>query len=658
VKIKEIMTRNPTIVPPTTPLKTIQSIFHRNKFWSVYVGDSERFIGIITRNDFLNRGKGLHPSSTADTIMSKNVLVIDENSDVNEAIRIIKQKKINGLGVTKNGKPCGIVTKADIKEKYHQNAFNNHKNSDINRTKMTACDFCGEKIKEIMPWTCSYCHRKFCSEHRLPEYHNCQGLTGYATTKSFKTQASHSSDEKSIQFLLPALKSKSADERKKTAILVKGRGYTPHTDAEKSTFHFARQNWDDLVALGTPALEPLIAGLEDSDGTIQIACVRLLGVLGNPDAIAPLPQILYTDGTPQLLRSAIVIALGNLGWSPKTDIEKISFFIAKKQWRELIQFREKIIGPLSALLDDEDEEIRFKATELLCELHDNKVVGILKKPLNDRSKKVRITAINGIIFLKNPEMVDDLIIALNDEDSAIQRIAQNGLIRLDTVAVDPLINRIKSFDEKTLDEGGKNKLIFVLGEIQDARASNILEKILETTNSDSVKKTTQEAIKKIDLHSIALKQKSKLYCLNCYSNFIQKKQMVIPFINPSIIPACRNCKSTKNYLENVDKVVLSLNDMNEPYTFNNNVLSVNWFKIKKPIDMDGISIIHATNEDISELVMKLKNDEDHERKKRFKYIPVSVAKELGISQAKINLLKNTFGNVHVVEKDTINRLGE
>jgi len=656
VKIKEIMTKNPIIVPPSTPLSTIQSIFNKNQFWSVYVGDSDRFLGIITRKDLHIRGKGLGPYSRADTIMSKNVLTLDENSDIKEAIKIIKQKKINGLGVTKEGKPNGIITKADIKKKYDRKAFDIHNDSDRNRIKMTVCDFCGEKIKEIMPWKCSYCHGSFCSEHRLPEYHNCSGLTGHAATRSFKAQTTRYSDEKSIQFLLPALKSESADERKKNAILLKGRGYIPHTDAEKSTFHFARQNWDDLVALGTPALEPLITGLEDTDVNIQIACARSLGILGNPDAIAPLLQILYKNGTAQLLRNAIIIALGNLGWSPKTDIEKISFFIAQQQWRELIQFREKIIGPLSALLDDKDEEIRYKAIELLCELRDNKVIGILRNALYDRSKKVRITALNGIVELKDPENVEALITALEDEDFAIQRIAQNGLVQLDTDAVDSLINRLKKIEEKNFEAWEiKNKIIFVLGEIQDARARDILERIHETANSDSLKKISQEAIKKIDLHGNELKQKSKLYCLTCFSNF--KKQPIIPFINSSI-PACRNCKSTKNYLENVNKVVLLLDKMNNPYEFKNNILSVNWFKIKRPIDMHEISIVHATNEDISELVMKLKNDDDSERKKQFKQISVTVVRDLGISQAKINLLKNTFGNVHVVENDTVNRRGE
>jgi predicted nucleic acid binding AN1-type Zn finger protein len=377
VKIKEIMTKNPTIVPPSTTISTIQSIFNKNKFWSVYVGDSDRFLGIITRKDLHIRGKGFGPSSKAETIMSKNVLTIDENLDVNEAIRIIKQQKINGLGVTKNGKPCGIVTKADIKKRYHQKAFDNYDNSDIKRNKMTICYFCGEKIKEILPWECSYCHRKFCSDHRLPEYHNCPCLTGHAATRSFKAKASGAedrnrpnlrgftsySDEKSIKFLLPSLKSDSADERKKVAILLEGRGWIPHTDAEKISFNFARQDWDTLISLGTPAFELLISGLQDKDIKIRIACARSLGILGNSAAITPLLQIVYQHGTPHLLRNEITIALRNLGWYPITDDEKISFLIAQQQWDDLIQFGEKIIGPLSALFDDNDEEIRIKATD-------------------------------------------------------------------------------------------------------------------------------------------------------------------------------------------------------------------------------------------------------------------------------------------------------
>ena len=490
------MTKNPTIVPPSTTLSTIQSIFNKNNFWSVYVGDSDRFLGIITRKDLHIRGKGFGPSSKAETIMSKNVLTIDENSDVHEAIRIIKQKKINGLGVTKKGKPCGIVTKADIKKKYHQKAFDNYNHSEVKRNKMTLCDFCGEKIKEILPWRCNYCGGIYCSDHRLPEDHNCRGLKGYSPISS----------KESIKNLLPFLKSEKAEERKKVAILLDGRNWIPPTDQDKAAYYFARQDWDSLITFRTPAFELLIDGLKDKDIKIRIACARSLGILGNPEAITPLLQIMYQNGTPHLLRNAITIALGNLGWSPKTDSEKISFFIAQQQWNDLIQFKEKIIGPLSALLDDNDEEIRFKATELLCELRDNRTIGILKNALKDKSKKVRITAVQGLVNLKNPDTIDTLIIALNDVDSAIQRTARNGLIRLDSDAVEKLIDTLKknetdypNISQNVEDIILKTDIIFILGEIQDSRALDYLNHISIEGKSEPLKKSANEAIGKIEL---------------------------------------------------------------------------------------------------------------------------------------------------------------
>ncbi len=39
---------------------------------------------------------------------------------------------------------------------------------------MAKCDKCG-KI-DALPFKCSYCGRTFCSEHRLPEKHGCEGL--------------------------------------------------------------------------------------------------------------------------------------------------------------------------------------------------------------------------------------------------------------------------------------------------------------------------------------------------------------------------------------------------------------------------------------------------------------------------------------------------
>lgn len=46
---------------------------------------------------------------------------------------------------------------------------------------MGECDQCGESVS--MPFTCKFCGKKFCSDHRLPENHDCGGLESYKADK-------------------------------------------------------------------------------------------------------------------------------------------------------------------------------------------------------------------------------------------------------------------------------------------------------------------------------------------------------------------------------------------------------------------------------------------------------------------------------------------
>ncbi len=117
VKVKEIMTPNPTVVPGTATIAQIEKIFDKNNFWSIYVGDPDNYIGIITRDDLKYRVKNKSKSTPAYSIMSKGVFSIDENADVEDAKTLLYNKKINGLAVTRNGKHCGIITRYDIKNK-------------------------------------------------------------------------------------------------------------------------------------------------------------------------------------------------------------------------------------------------------------------------------------------------------------------------------------------------------------------------------------------------------------------------------------------------------------------------------------------------------------------------------------------------------------
>jgi len=45
---------------------------------------------------------------------------------------------------------------------------------------MVKCDKCGKEVE--MPFRCNYCGGYFCSEHRLPEFHDCPGLYNESKT--------------------------------------------------------------------------------------------------------------------------------------------------------------------------------------------------------------------------------------------------------------------------------------------------------------------------------------------------------------------------------------------------------------------------------------------------------------------------------------------
>ncbi len=47
---------------------------------------------------------------------------------------------------------------------------------------MVKCSYCGKE--EALPFKCKFCGEVFCSDHRLPESHECLGLKEYKKTRS------------------------------------------------------------------------------------------------------------------------------------------------------------------------------------------------------------------------------------------------------------------------------------------------------------------------------------------------------------------------------------------------------------------------------------------------------------------------------------------
>lgn len=85
---------------------------------SVLVMDKEdHLMGIITKGDVLREivMKGLDPStSKSRDIMSKPVVTINLDSSLEEASKLMIQKKVSKLAVLEDGNLKGIITSTDI----------------------------------------------------------------------------------------------------------------------------------------------------------------------------------------------------------------------------------------------------------------------------------------------------------------------------------------------------------------------------------------------------------------------------------------------------------------------------------------------------------------------------------------------------------------
>ena len=141
--VADIMTSNPMMVKPETPLKEAISIIAKQKISGLPVVDEEnKIVGIISENDLMWQETGVEPppyimildsliylenpnryekeihkalGQTVQDVMSKKPLTITADKPVKQAARLLHDKKIRRLPVVdEQGKVIGIITQGDI----------------------------------------------------------------------------------------------------------------------------------------------------------------------------------------------------------------------------------------------------------------------------------------------------------------------------------------------------------------------------------------------------------------------------------------------------------------------------------------------------------------------------------------------------------------
>ena len=116
--IREAMTPNPSTVQPTTSIVEAAQVMKSEDAGVVPVVDGEQLIGMLTDRDIVIRiiaeGRDAN-STTVGDIASRQLVTIDPQQEIDEAVRLMSQHQVRRLPVVEeDGRLVGIVAQADI----------------------------------------------------------------------------------------------------------------------------------------------------------------------------------------------------------------------------------------------------------------------------------------------------------------------------------------------------------------------------------------------------------------------------------------------------------------------------------------------------------------------------------------------------------------
>ena len=118
MKISEIMSREPVVVAPDTSLCETARLMRDLDVGMLPVCDGDRLQGMITDRDIAIRGvaEDLDPtSSTAEDVMTKNVLFCFEDDSVDEAAHKMEANQVRRLVIlTREKRLIGVLSLGDL----------------------------------------------------------------------------------------------------------------------------------------------------------------------------------------------------------------------------------------------------------------------------------------------------------------------------------------------------------------------------------------------------------------------------------------------------------------------------------------------------------------------------------------------------------------
>ncbi len=117
LKVKDVMVRNVVTADVSLSIRQAVERMNKHEIGCLVVLEKGQYAGILTERDVLKRvvAKGRNPEKTlVGDVMSKPLIAVDPDMSLDEAVKLMFEKRIKKLTVVKDEKLAGLVTMTDI----------------------------------------------------------------------------------------------------------------------------------------------------------------------------------------------------------------------------------------------------------------------------------------------------------------------------------------------------------------------------------------------------------------------------------------------------------------------------------------------------------------------------------------------------------------
>jgi CBS domain-containing protein len=118
MQLRNIMTKPPQYVSPSTPIGDAASMMRNRDIGMLLVAENEKLVGTVTDRDIVIRAvaEGLDPrSAKTRDVMTKDTLYCFDDQDTTEAAQLMEERQIRRLAILdREKKLVGVVSLGDL----------------------------------------------------------------------------------------------------------------------------------------------------------------------------------------------------------------------------------------------------------------------------------------------------------------------------------------------------------------------------------------------------------------------------------------------------------------------------------------------------------------------------------------------------------------